>query len=191
MDVENKQTLPNLVWYEQLREDHPGDQLAEAILASVDSYRIILLALEGRALEFRDRARAERSIERKAIVKRHQAINGSLSKVVTSKRILYVRARLEGLELTWKQVVYPRARSRHAEKKRWLKDVGAMRKSGVDMRHVVSGAHPEEVALLKRHEREARVIRGLWKQAKKAEGQLATLGRRVQKLLDATAGNDA
>lgn len=191
MEIENKSGPDKRYWKDHLYEDHPGDILGTAILKAHDSFANIQLAIEQLALDLRDRARAERSVARKAIVRRHKAINGADAKVRTSMRILCVRARLAGLELTWKEVVYSEVRTRGAASRRWLKDVGSMRKSGVDLRHVTSGAHVDEIDLLVQHEMEAREIRHLWKQAKKAEIQLAALGRRVLKRLDVAASNDA
>ena len=191
MDIEDGPDPDKRYWKDGLYQDHPGDALGTAILGAHDSYFSILLAIEQLALDLRDRARTERSVARKAIVQRHKAINGADAKVRTSMRILYVRARLFGLELTWKEVVYSEARTRGAASRRWLKDVGSMRKSGVDLRHVTSGAHVDEIDLLVQHEMEAREIRHLWKQAKKAEMQLSTLGRRVLKRLDEAASDDA
>ena len=187
MDIDDETGPDERYWKDRLREDHPGDRLAMAILEALRSYDAITLAVIQRAMALRDRARAERSAERKAIVQRHKAINGALAKVVTSRRILYVRERLEGLELIWKAVIYPKAYDPRSKPKGWLRDVGAMRKAGVDLRHVTKGAHPDEVALLTRHEMEAREIRRLWKQTKKAEGRLKELGKRVLKLLDEEA----
>lgn len=191
MDIEDGPDPDKRYWKDGLYQDHPGDALGTAILGAHDSYFSILLAIEQLALDLRDRARTERSVARKAIVQRHKAINGADAKVRTSMRILYVRARLFGLELTWKEVVYSEARTRGAASRRWLKDVGSMRKSGVDLRHVTSGAHVDEIDLLVQHEMEAREIRHLWKQAKKAEIQLAALGRRVLKRLDQANQDDA
>lgn len=191
MPPETNPTKPAYAWHEWLRIDHEGEPLADAIYNSYKSFTAIELVLENVALGLRNRARAERSAARKEIVRRHKASNGAHSTVKTSRRILYVRGRLEGLELTWKEVVRPKVMSRGAEKKHWLKDVGAMRKSGVDLRHVVRGAHPDEVDLLERHEMEAREIRHLWKQAKKAKMQLAAVGRRILKHLDKADQDDA
>ncbi len=132
MPSETNPIVPALAWHEWLRIDHAEEPLADAIYASHKSFSSICLSIEQRALDLRDRAKAERSATRKEIVRRHRAINGPNSKVKTSKRILYVRGRLEGLELTWKEVVYQKVWSHGSKSKRWLKDVGAMRKSGVD-----------------------------------------------------------
>lgn len=190
MKAENIPAQTGISWNERLWYAYAGEPLAHAICGAYSKFQLIELAIEQRALDLQSRAKAERSSARKEIVRRHQAINGSRATVETSRRILYVRARLPSLELTWKEVVYPEAKTRGAASRRWLKDVGSTRKSGVDLRHVVSGAHPDEVDLLVRHEMEAREIRRLWRQAKKSQVQLATLGRRVLKLLDEATGTD-
>lgn len=187
MDIDDETRPDERYWKDRLREDHPGERLSEAILEALRLYDHILLAIVQRAVNLMTRARRERSVARREITRRHKAINGAHAKVETSKRILYVRERLEGLELIWKAVIYPKVYDPRFKPKGWLRDVGAMRKSGVDLRHVAKGAHPDEVALLTRHEMEAREIRGLWKQTKKAEGRLKELGKRVLKLLDEEA----
>ena len=191
MGIDDETGPDKRYWKDRLREDHPGDRLAMAILEALRSYDAITLAVIQRAVDLRDRAKAERSAKRKAIVRRHKAINGAHAKVETSKRILYVRERLEGLELTWKAVIYPKVYDPRFKPKGWLRDVGAMRKSGVHLRHVTKGAHPDEVVLLKRHEMQAREIRHLWKQAKVVEGRLEDLGKQVLKQLDQEAVADS
>lgn len=190
MNFKEETVAEERYWQDRLQDDHPEDPLAGAILKSLRDYTSILLAIEHRASELKERAMTERSDVRQAIVKRHKAIHGPYASVETSKRTLHVVSRLEGLQIIWKEQVYQKVHAPHSEAEHWLKDVGAMRKCGVDMRHVTKGAHPDEVELLKHHENEAREIRGLWKQAKKAQGQLRTLAKRVLKLLDAPGGDD-
>lgn len=178
-------------WKDRLAEDNPGDPLANAIVASLREYENILIAIEQSAMQLKDRAQGERSTARQEIVRRHQAIHGPRENVETSRRTLHVYARLEGLQIIWKEQVYQKVHASNSEAEHWLRDVGEMRMCGVDMRHVLKGAHPDEVELLRRHENEARVIRGLWKQAKAAQRELRTLAKRVLKLLDAADGDDA
>lgn len=191
MEIANEPVVPELRWEKRLEIEHPRDRLAAAIVATLRSYENILLAMETRALELKERAMGERMATRQEIVKRHQAINGPNSQVQTSQQILSVRTRAAGLEIVWKEIWYPRTHDRHAKPKGRYNNVGRMKKSGVDLRNVVHGAHPDEKVLLRRHEMEARVIRGLWKQAKAAQRELETLGQRVLKLLEAADGDDS
>lgn len=181
----------NLDWNERLRTYGRDDWVARAILDARKSYTDIQLAIAAEAEAFVERARKERSIERQAIVHRHQAIHGHRSKVETSRRILIIRNRIEGLELVWCVVRYIGWDGQSPKPDPRYFAIRLGKGGGTDLRQVTKGAHPDEIALLTSHELEARRLRAMWKRATRFGIALRTLGLAKLKALEFAGEGEA
>lgn len=116
------------------------------------------VAVESMAKALVEQAKQERKELRQQITERHKATHGRLSRIQCSRVVLSRIARLEGLELVWSELWYL-----PGDKKPKFNRIPCTGAKGTDLRKVIKNAHADEVALLTKHEGEARHIRSLWR----------------------------
>ena len=144
--------------YEHLRGMPDPTPYEASLIAMWQAVQQQAMAIEGMAMEFKERAQGERKELRQEIIRRHKAINGERSTVQTSKLILSCTVRLEGLEVYWAEVWYmgndPKPNYNRIPN----------RTAGPDIRLLLKGAHPDEIAMITSHEMEARKLREFWRE---------------------------
>lgn len=151
--------------------------MERALLSLYDTNVNFMGAVQAAVADFVKRTQFERTAQRQAIVHRHRAIHGPRARVDTSPMILMATIRVSSVELFWAEAWYTRGRAKPKYNR-----IRTTTKEGADLRKVLKGAHPDEVELLTRHEREASELRHRWREATDLQRSLT---RRIREAVKA------